>query len=169
MAPPRKENCDCGVLERASKEPGHPIRFDSELNEYHIVYSMGGKNAQMMIYYCPHCGGRVPQSRRTSLFAHATEAELQRITSLLKGIKTVSDVIDRFGPPDEERERASRVGYPEKEGNPPSGELFLRTLIYKNISETIQVNFSVGANESVHPSWHGKYIGPETPPSTNSD
>ena len=161
MAPPRKEICDCGVLERASKEPEHPIRFDPKLNEYHIALKGG---VIMIIYYCPFCGGRVPESRRSSLFAHATIAELYQITHLTKGIKTVSDVIARFGAPDEDCERMSGIGHPEKVGKPPSGELFfVRTLVYKNISETIDLHFSVGANESVHPSWHGKYIGPPKP------
>jgi hypothetical protein len=161
MAPPRKEICDCGLLERASKEPEHPIRFDSKLNEYHIALKSGGI---MMIYYCPFCGGRVPESRRSSLFAHVTNAEMNRITHLTKGIKTVSDVIASFGAPDEDGERMSRVGHPEKVGKPPSGELFfVRTLVYKSISETIDLHFSVGANESVHLSWYGKCIGPPKP------
>ncbi|MBI2817305.1 MAG: hypothetical protein HYX72_10225 [Acidobacteria bacterium] len=161
MAPPRREICDCGVLERASKEPEHPIRFDPHLNEYHVVTKAGGI---MIIYYCFFCGGRVPESKRSSLFAHATDAELNRITHLIKGINTVSDVLARFGVPDEDTERISRVGHPGDDRNPPSGEWFLRrTLVYKNISETIQLHFSVGANDSVHPSWHGKYIGPPKP------
>ena len=79
MRPPRREICDCGVLENASKEPGHSIRFDPHLNEYHIAQPNGGC---MMVYYCPFCGGRTPDSRRASLFAHVTEAEQQRLCTL---------------------------------------------------------------------------------------
>ena len=56
MPPKRKDVCDCGVLESASKEPDHPIRWDERMNEYFIAH---GKSGRMMIYYCPFCGGRV--------------------------------------------------------------------------------------------------------------
>src|SRR6185503_20397375 len=72
MQPKRKDICDCGVLEKASQEPNHPIRWDEKLNEYFIAYRSGGR---MMVYYCPFCGGSTPQSRRASLFAHVTHEE----------------------------------------------------------------------------------------------
>lgn len=48
MPPERKEICDCGALENASKEADHPIRWDDRMNEYYLAY---GKDGRMMIYY----------------------------------------------------------------------------------------------------------------------
>ena len=36
MPDPNAPECDCRVLERLSKEPGVPIVYDPELNEYLI-------------------------------------------------------------------------------------------------------------------------------------
>lgn len=156
MVPRRRKMCDCGSLENASKEPDHAIRFDAQMKEYYIAYGTGSR---MMVYYCPHCGGKIPESRRPSLFAHVTEKESMRIVRLLKGIRTVEDVLAKFGPPDEEREQNSSVRHPEREGKPETGEWFLRTMVYKNLSPVANVKFAVGAGGSVHPSWSGKSIG----------
>lgn len=161
MAPPRKDKCDCGFLERASEKPNSPIRYDPEMNEYHIVYGSSATGG-MIIYYCPHCGGRVPESRRATLFAHITEAESHRIRSLIKDLKTVAEVLAHFGPPDEERPGGSRK-FPETDGRPPREDVFSRTLVYKNVSDVVEVIFSVGANDLVSASWYGKYIGPKKP------
>lgn len=76
MPAKRSEICDCGPLENASKEPGHPIRWDEPMNEYYIAH---GKDGRMMVYYCPFCGGSSPKSRRASFFAHVTQHEEVRI------------------------------------------------------------------------------------------
>jgi hypothetical protein len=154
MAPERKETCDCGVLENASKEPDHPIRWNEKTNEYHIAY---GNKGSMMIYYCPFCGGKTPESRRSSLFAHVTGQEETRLYELLKGVKTTSEVLTRFGPPDEERELGTAKRHPERAGNPAWGEVF-RTLTYKKLSAVADVYFEVGNNESVRGMWVQKRI-----------
>jgi len=41
MPPARKKVCDCGILEDASKEPDHAIRWDERLKEYYIAYERG--------------------------------------------------------------------------------------------------------------------------------
>src|SRR4051812_7583463 len=102
----RKEICDCQTLEHASKEPDHVIRWDERMNEYYIAVGNGGR---MMIYYCPICGGAMPKSRRSSMFAHVSDREQERIFELFKGIRTKADVIARFGPPDVEREFGTTV------------------------------------------------------------
>jgi hypothetical protein len=151
----RKDVCDCGVLEDASKEPEHPIRWDERLNEYYVATSKGGR---MMVYYCPFCGGHTPKSRRSSLFAHVTQQEETRIFELFRGVRTVAEVIARFGPPDEEREFAAGKRSPSRDGEPESGEVF-RGLIYKNLSLAADIVFQVGDSDSVRGTWRQKYIG----------
>jgi hypothetical protein len=155
MPPKRKDICDCSVLERASKEPDHAIRWDERMNEYYIAYGKGGR---MMVYYCPFCGGSTPKSRRSSMFAHVTDQEEARIFELFRGIRTVSDVIAKFGQPDEEREFASGVRNPSSQGKPERGEIF-RGLVYKNLSRVADVIFEVGTSNSVRGTWSQKYIG----------
>ena len=152
---PRKEICDCGVLEKASKEPEHPIRWDEEMNEYYIAV---GNSGHMMIYYCPFCGGRTPESRRSSPFAHVSEEEAFRIYQLFGGLRTVSDIKARFGLPDEEQETGCAVEHPESQGEPGYGTVF-RTMIYKDLSPVADVVFEIGMNDSVYGKWVQKYIG----------
>jgi hypothetical protein len=155
MPPKRKDVCDCGVLENASKEPDHAIRWDEKMNEYYIAY---GKSGRMMVYYCPFCGGSTPKSRRSSMFAHVTQQEETRIFGLFRGVRTVSDVIARFGPPDEERKFASGVRSPSREGKPERGEIF-RGLVYNSLSPVADIVFEVGSSDSVRGTWNQKYVG----------
>jgi predicted nucleic acid binding AN1-type Zn finger protein len=76
MPPPRKDICDCGVLERMADDPAFSIEFDPALNEYHITCQSGGYS---VIYYCPFCGGRTPKSKRTRLLHRMTAGEKQRL------------------------------------------------------------------------------------------
>jgi Domain of unknown function (DUF6980) len=154
MAPQRKETCDCGHLENASKEPDHPIRFNTRMNEYYLSLKNGG---QMMIYYCPFCGGRTPESRRSSFFAHVTQEEEMRIYKLFEGIRNVTDTIAKFGPPDEEQEFGSAVRTKEHDSKPSRGEVF-RTMIYKKLSPVADVYFEIGTNNSVSGSWIQKHL-----------
>jgi hypothetical protein len=155
MPPERKEICDCGALENASKEADHPIRWDDRMNEYYLAY---GKDGRMMIYYCLFCGGRTPESRRASFFAHVTQEEETRIYGLFRGIRTVTDVVARFGPPDEEREFGSAVRHRERDGRPSRGEIF-RSMVYKKLSPAADVYFDVGTSDSVRGRWIQKYVG----------
>ena len=155
MPPQRKDICDCTVLERASKEPGHAIRWDEQMNEYYIAY---GKSGRMMVYYCPFCGGSTPKSRRSSLFAHVTQQEEHRITELFRGIRKVADVVERFGAPDEEREFASGVRSPARDDKPERGEIF-RGLVYKNLSPVAYIVVNVGDSDTVRGTWIQKYVG----------
>ena len=125
------------------------------MNEYYIAH---GKSGRMMVYYCPFCGGSTPKSRRSSLFAHVTDQEEQRIAALFRGIRKVADVIGRFGPPDEEREFATVGRTPERGGRPESGEVF-RGLVYKNLSPVADIVFNVGDSDAVRGTWVSKYVG----------
>jgi len=155
MPSPGTTFCKCGTLENASKEPSHPIRWDERMQEYYLDL---GQQRHMMIHYCPFCGGKTPESRRGSFFAHVTQAEETRILLLFKDIRTVSDMIARFGPPDEEREFGTTVRHPEHKGKPACGEAY-RTLVYNNLSPVAHILFAVGTGDCVQGSWMQKYTG----------
>jgi hypothetical protein len=158
MPPARREICDCGTLESASKEPHHPIRWDKRMNEYHIVHGEPGHASYMQVYFCPFCGGRTPPFRRSSCFAHVSDEESTRIRELFRGLQTVSDVLDRFGKPDAEHEFGLGVRKPETDDKPERGD-FYRTLVYKNLSQSADIYFDIGLNDQVKGSWMQKYIG----------
>ena len=92
-------DCTCGYLEESAADPNLPIRFDHDLNEYHIVYisPMGGRVASL-IHHCPFCGGAAPQSRRGELFADVPEGEGERLRALTGDVDTVEDLIELLGP-----------------------------------------------------------------------
>jgi len=100
----------------------------------------------------------MPDSRRASFFAHVTREEESRIYDLFRDIRTVADVIARFGPPDEERELASAVRWPSRHSKPERGEAF-RGLVYKSLSPVADIVFHVGIGDSVRGTWIQKYVG----------
>ena len=152
MPPPKKDICDCRVLEFFSKEPDHPIRWDESLSEYFLACGQSGRT---MIYYCLFCGGSTPKSRRASLFAHVSQMEMCRIHDLFRGLRTVADVVARFGPPDEEREVDGGSHRLEEDGRPERGECY-RALVYKSLSPVADIGFQVGVGDLVQGTWSAK-------------
>src|SRR5262245_42398099 len=108
-------NCECRMLERFSKEPSVPIEFDAELNEYHILGALGER---LMVYHCPFCGGRAPDSRRNELFMHITLAEKLRLMELTRDLKTLDDVLGAFGSPDMDNPAGVDVTKDDSAGRP---------------------------------------------------
>ena len=146
--------CECNWFTHAVAEPGVPVEFDEELNEYHLVYtSTGGGQGRMQMYFCPFCGGTSPRSRRADLFAHLTDDEWNRLQL------TVADVYNAFGQPERDSPAGAGIKRPEKGWAPPVAESF-RTLVYEALSETTEVHVTVGADDRLHFSFVGKYIGP---------
>lgn len=158
MPTERKDICDCGIMERCSKEPDHPIRFDARLNEYHLQH----KGGMMMIYYCLFCGGRPPASRRKSLFIHVTNEEQSRLSLLLTGISTEQEMRARFGPPDEEIDMGLVSTTPENDGNPEHGRA-ARRLKYSRLSDAVTVIFDAYGDGRVTRTWYAK---PQPKPAT---
>ena len=115
------------------------------MNEYHFEYPSpcaGGDcdaaKAQMMIYHCPFCGGAAPPSKRATQFTTFTPEEQGRLYRLFGGMRTLPDVVQALGPPDEDKERGLAVEEPEQEGKPPTLRRF-RTLRYSRLSDTADV------------------------------
>lgn len=145
MPDPNAPECDCRYLDRLSKEPSAPIEFDAKLNEYHIAGANGG---YFMIYHCPFCGGRMPQSRRDELFMHISDAEKQRLNDLTRTLTTVADVINAFGTPDLDNPTGFSVTKDNDTGM--SNTSHYRTLTYNGLSATARVVATVGLNDQVH-------------------
>jgi hypothetical protein len=121
------------------------------MNEYHLCHARG----QLMIYYCLFCGGRTPTSRRASHFEHITDEERRRLSSLLSGIVTEAEVLQRFGPPDEAIDFGVISVAPEKDGKPEHGTA-ARRLKYAQLSEVAIVIFDAYGDGRVTRTWYSK-------------
>ena len=154
MPPQRKDICDCGVLERASHEAEHSIRWDERMNEYFIAH---GKSGRMMVYYCPFCGGSTPKSRRSLLFHTLTDAERQRLCALTKDMQTVQDVTSAFGEPDTKQPMGMVITKPERDGKPETTQSY-PVMIYTKLSDTADVHVTIYPTDRVGISFQGKGV-----------
>lgn len=154
MAPPRKDVCDCGVLERMADEPKFPIEFDAALNEYHITCGDGG---HAMIYYCPFCGGSTPKSKRDRLFHRITDAEKVRLSELTKDMRTIQDVTAALGEPDISQPIGVVSTSPERDGKPETTQTY-RAMVYTKLSDIADVHVTVYPTDKVAIQFQGKAV-----------
>ena len=154
MPPQRKDICDCGVLECASREADHAIRWDENMNEYYIGH---GKSGRMMVYYCPFCGGRTPKSRRCLLFQTLTDYERQRLCNLTKEIRTLQEVSAAFGEPDIRQPVGCVSTLPERDGKPETTKSYA-VMIYSKLSEVADVHVTIYPADLVGFSFQGKAV-----------
>ncbi|MCI0390560.1 MAG: hypothetical protein MOB07_17585 [Acidobacteria bacterium] len=159
FAPGSGPKCQCGFLEREARRPDSPIRFDVEMNEYYFSYfNDGGEEANLIIYHCTFCGGAAPDSLRPSKFAMLSNGELERLRELTKDLKTVDLVLAAFGKPDSDEQQGVMWTMPETDGHGeiPGG---LRTLTYRNLSQTADVLVTVRLDDKTQITFIGKYLG----------
>lgn len=130
--------CTCLYLERAATEPDNPIVFDELVNEYQFRHFNSG--GMSVIRHCPWCGGAAPESKRDSLFAHITHAERERLEALAEDVKTVADVLARFGSPDSDLANGYSTSSAPSDTK-PSVVSSHRVLRYTKLSETADVDF----------------------------
>jgi len=144
--------CKCGVLEQASREPDHAVRWNERLNEYYIDCGAGG---HMMVHYCPFCGGSAPKSRRRLLFHSLTDGERERLFRLTSGIRSLHEMIATLGEPDS-REPLGRISItPERNGEPEVTTGYPCAL-YSRLSDAADVHVTIYPNERVGFSFQGK-------------
>ena len=117
------ELCDCNTLQEAADNPLLPIEFDSQVNEFHLVYK-DGSQGHSILYHCFFCGGKAPESKRHLLFATISEDERFRLRELTKPLKTLDDVLAEFGKPDQDREDGIMIMLLETEDNPPEEQWY---------------------------------------------
>lgn len=148
--------CKCEFLKQQANHPDSPIRFDPELNEYHFIHrtSTSGES-MMMIYHCPFCGGRAPQSRRAELFHRLTQAERHRLCELTNRMRTIQDVTAAFGEPDIRQPIGMVVITPERDGKPETTQSY-PVMIYTKLSEIADVHVTVYPTDRVGISFAGR-------------
>lgn len=141
--------CGCGWFENATHDPTVPVGFDLEVKEFHIeCRSESGMKGQMILRYCPSCGGGAPHSIRENLFQYITHEERYRLGVLTAELRTVPDVLAAFGQPDEDLPSGCAITTPEKDGE-PGRTISFRVLRYDNLSSSAQVAVLVHIDESI--------------------
>jgi hypothetical protein len=76
--------------------PMFPVKFDAQLNEYSIVYA---ERHSHLMRYCFWCGGKLPESKRSDLFAVPEHDEMAHAAAVLKEAKSMEDVLNVLGEP----------------------------------------------------------------------
>jgi len=149
--------CTCGYLERSANDPDLPIVFDERLREYNFRYQVPGDEMPsiLMIYHCPFCGGAAPKSSRASLFHVVPEAERARLLKQLESIRTLRDVVERIGPPDDDNPRGSLIRHHERGSRPPLEEI-CRTYRYLSLSDVAEVLITEHSDGTVSFGFSGK-------------
>jgi hypothetical protein len=133
----------CGALQRSAADPTVPITFDPGLNEFHLTCENSAKC--LIMSYCFHCGGRLPESRRSELFAHPLTEDENSVRDKLSGVITVQDVIAAIGPPDSEVDIET--------------ENARRYLIYTRAWKSVDVTVCEHVDGTISYCWSGKIRG----------
>jgi hypothetical protein len=158
--------CQCGSLERDARDPGFPVRYDAEWNDYYLDLTLSkGTKLSLIIYHCPMCGGVASETKRDGAFAALTKAERLRVHGLIRGVKTVEHIIRAFGPPDRDSNELPDdlpVSMRTIPGTDSQQVGPLRQLTYEHLSDTAEVQFTIYSNGKVDRLITPKYIGPAT-------
>jgi hypothetical protein len=134
-------------------DPKNPVEFDPQLNEYHLMQK--GDGGYSLMYFCPWCGGKTPQSQRGSLSHSLTDAERQRLAELTKNLRTEQEVIAALGEPDGRQPGGMRFTVSEMGGVPETTQS-CNVLTYTRLSDLANLNVLVYPTGKVGISFHGK-------------
>jgi hypothetical protein len=159
--PKRTMPCRCGALERHAIEPDSPIRFDTELNEYHFVHrNSKGNEGYLLIRHCPFCGGKAPESRRDLQFRQLSLAEQIRLSKLIGDFHTIDEVIAALGEPDIKDPIGVMATNPERDGKPETTQVYA-TMTYTSLSDVADIVITVYAPDRLGIQFQGKAVKPK--------
>jgi len=136
--------CACGWLGRMASNPNVPVKYASEVNEYHLehVDEHGGKTFAVL-YHCPFCGGAAPESKRGDLFSKISDQEAARLRALTDKVKSGADAMRVLGHADDDEPIDIPAGTalrPKRDGT-----LFRpkRVLTFSQLSDVAEVQVMV--------------------------
>lgn len=127
--------CKCGLLDLFAKDPKKPIKFDKDRNEYFFSFPNCGR---LTIRHCFFCGGKAPESLRSSLFVIVPQEEKYRLHELTKNINTLKEAVKVLGKPSFETLQMETDIKPRKKDNPEKTQSF-KSLVYNHLSKTADV------------------------------
>jgi hypothetical protein len=127
--------CKCGLFDFFAKDLKKPIKFDKETNEYYFSYS---KDGRITIRHCFFCGGKAPESLRSSLFVIVPQEEKDRLHQLTKNITTLKEAIKILGKPSFESLQMETDIKPRQKEKPEKTKSY-KSFVYSNLSKTADV------------------------------
>jgi hypothetical protein len=134
-------DCECGWFRRNADDPEVPIEFNADVNEYQLVSALPGRGSRQPLYFCPFCGCRAPRSTRADKFHTLTHTELQRLSRIVRPLKTVEELISKLGEPDRRAPGVPTVHAPS-DGSPERAEVG-ESLTYTRLSSAADVHVQV--------------------------
>lgn len=158
MPNPNAPDCGCKWLDRAAKDKMMPVVFDELMNTYHLLHNEG--RGRSIFYHCPFCGGKAPKSLSPTYWTGVSHEESYRLQQLTKGIKTPEELFSTFGEPDEDYEIGCRRTSPGSEHEPPETVLGPRRVVYKGLSDTVDVHVTIDRYDHLRFAYTGRYVGP---------
>lgn len=81
-----------------AKDPRFPLIYDKQMNEFAILRD---KDDKFLIFYCPFCGGRLPESKRRNFYQIPDKAEVKQLRKLMKGVQDIETMRKVLGQPDQ--------------------------------------------------------------------
>lgn len=130
--------CECEFLARRANDPHSPFIFDVALNEYHFTFRFGDRDAKMMIYHCPWCGGVASNSHRASLFCDLNNGACREVIAKTKSCVSLEDVIQILGEPD--NDEFTVIRHVESSDNAPRADR-VRRITFNNLYDDLNVSF----------------------------
>lgn len=156
MDQPERAPCECDRVRWAANEPRVPIAFDAKLGEYHL--ERRDDDGYEIVFFCPFCGGRTPETKRGELFQFVSQAEKDRLAeTYFEPLRTIDDVRRELGEPDVEMRQGLWMSPPRADDGPEAVQTF-PSLIYRNLSPTANVSAIVYPNGEVQWSLSAKPI-----------
>jgi hypothetical protein len=134
----KEKKCNCDSLKILADDYNIPIVFDKKEQQYILI---GKKLSKMYFYYCPICGGHLPQSKIEDSFYTPSEKEIDLIINKIKDSKNISSIVKIFGNPDKEFVYSDEN---KTKGDEARNKVFglgntTRTLLYKTVGKTLDL------------------------------
>jgi hypothetical protein len=151
-------DCGCKWFERAAKDDSIPVVFDELMNEYRLIHK--DNRGHSLFWHCPFCGGKAPKSLSSTFWTQVSHEESIRLQKLTRDIKTPDDLFAAFGTPDSDFEVSGSFTTPETEESPSETTLGPRRVVFKSLSDTVDVHVRIDRYDRLKFSYMGRYIGP---------
>lgn len=91
MNPKTDLPCDCGLICHEMSEPD---------SAYSLRNNMFLINEHIVMYFCPSCGGKLPDSSKPIYAPYLTAEERTRLDEMARGVSSPEEAIAHLGEPD---------------------------------------------------------------------
>jgi len=149
-----RELCSCGNPAKWAEDSTFPVEYDSQTGEFNVIHGKSVKGRWRMLF-CPSCGGRLPESRRSLFFTTPSDEEKQEVTRLVERIHDPASLQQVLGEPDEVADWSETREIPEDH----YGVLkWKRQFTYQKRWRTLVLTAFQGEDDSITFSISGRHL-----------